>query len=128
MISTIYGLFFSKHLIIGWHPSINRCRSLIYHLFQGPTENLQCHFHLPTIGKRYKKKCLSKCMKNIQLHESVFIKCVLRNMSVGQSNNTITLFLDNDCRFFFINNVNSFLTSSLTIVIFTLLLNSLLYF
>ncbi len=110
--------FFSK-TSRDWVASFyRRCLSLIYYLFKCLTEDLHCQFHLPTIEKIY-KKCLLECMKNIQLHESVFIGCVLqnkhlfntifnhyrikayiRNMPAGGPNQRIRSFLDDDCCIF----------------------------
>ena len=77
MMVSIYCLFSTslRNRVAGFY---RRCLRLIYHLFQCPTEELHHHFHLPTLEQKY-KKCLFKRMKSIQVHETMFIECVLQN-------------------------------------------------
>ncbi|CAF1452565.1 unnamed protein product [Adineta steineri] len=118
MMATIYCLFpnTSCERVAAFY---RRCLRLIHCLFQCPTVDLHQHFQLPTIEKRFKKS-LVKRMKNIQLHEPMFIECALqykflfntiyyhyrikaniKYMPAGRPTTRLTSYLDNEGHTYF---------------------------
>ena len=80
VMSTIHCLL-SKSLKEEINGFYRRCRRMIYHLFQCPTNELHQGFCLPTLEEKY-RNCLTKRLSSIKQYEQELISYYLMHINI----------------------------------------------